>query len=879
MANLGSTTQPLGNPLVFEQNSTPSIHGRKRARSVSELNIEKGFAAISLAVQPTQPRRRRRNKQPAPAFNAIPSETDPAYVDLPENEPAPGHAKSGPPPDQLARMITRPCYPSGEEPHHSNRYYRCIASSVCGWTQKNWDRQLPRIYRHAAWCKALRHWKPELRAAAEIALAGMAPGGTSQGLSQTADRTTSELHTEASPTNPFARFANTEQLSLPDQLNHAIARLICASGSPTRLVDYPEWSHIFALANPLLNYTPPHSSYVRDKLIPAEARRAVIHMREYLQTQRNLSLSFDGLTSGKQPIYTVHICTAERVTFLYHADIYYGSHNADYMVDFLEQVIEEIGPHRFASVVSDDTSTTKKARRVLTSQRTSILNLADPVHKINLCIQDICLDILWTRASTYSSPTDGILTCKLDAARKILGILRGLQSIGNTRFATIYYAAVSVLENLRALYKIYQDGDIDTVNTPLPDIVAEAIDESATAIKFRLMLTKLVNILEPFARALVCLESAQSTLADVYFFWLSALASLNQHFASNHSELTTAEKARIIELVLNRFNEAINDAPTDCYLTAFFLDPRYRDAAVYVGSNTSQLQEQPIAKEPERSGRRARASKQSSRLNEPLYMRIRKQLLLALRDELQTAELFPDHPLRDYVTNALGAKAELCDQLDVYYRAEKLPFRHSHGDTMTAVQYWRLQKEFQQTFILAYLAEKLFSVLPNSMCDERAGSRLTHLYSQLRTRLDARSMIEQIQFRQWDVLVHGTSSIAHLKKAQRVRRFQDISPGELPDNHSVGNSVEMSAALSDDVGDDWLETPIAPQVPEESSTPHTTLFGVGDIDLTSHMLLDALSTSPVPIMPKFEAGEAESSENGSQNALLPITRVGDIQWD
>ncbi|KAG8789050.1 hypothetical protein FRC12_013914 [Ceratobasidium sp. 428] len=454
-----------------------------------------------------------------------------------------------------------------------------------------------------------------------------------------------------------------------------------------------------------------------------------------------------------------------------------------------------------------------------------------------------------------------------------------VSSIGNTRFATIYYAAVSVLENLPALYKIYQAGDVDTVNTPLPDIVAEAIDETATsAIKFRLMLTELVNILEPFARALVCLESAQSTLADVYFFWLSALASLNQYFASNHSELTTAEKERILRLVSNRFNEAINDAPTDCYLTAFFLDPRYRDAAIYASLTAPQPQENLPAKESSRSGRRSRVSKQPSRLNETLFMRIRKQLLLTLRDELQIAELFSDHPLHDYITNALGAKAELCDQLDVYYRAEKLPFRHSHGETMTAIQYWRLQKEFQQTFILAYLAEKLFSVLPNSMCDERAGSRLTHLYSKLRTRLDARSMVEQIQFRQWDVLVQGTSSVTPQRKAQRVRHFHDISPAELPINQPVGDLTQIPAALSDNVGDDWLETPIPSQVPEESSAPHASLFKEGDIDLTSHTLVNTLSSAPIPNLPKFEDGGAEDL-GGSQNSLLPITRVGDIQWD
>ncbi|KAG8759839.1 hypothetical protein FRC12_009680 [Ceratobasidium sp. 428] len=164
------------------------------------------------------------------------------------------------------------------------------------------------------------------------------------------------------------------------------------------------------------------------------------------------------------------------------------------------------------------------------------------------------------------------------------------------------------------------------------------------------------------------------------------------------------------------------------------------------------------------------------------------------------------------------------------------------------------------------------------MCDERAGSRLTRLYSKLRTRLDARSMIEQIQFRQWNVLVHGTNSVTTRRKAQRVRHFEDISPAELPVNQSAEDSAEMPAALSDNVGDDWLETPIVSQIPEELPAP-VSLFKGGDIDLTSYTLINALSTAPIPALPKFEDSDAEDLGASTQHSLLPITRVGDIEWD
>lgn len=57
-------------------------------------------------------------------------------------------------------------------------------------------------------------------------------------------------------------------------------------------------------------------------------------------------------------------------------------------------------------------------------------------------------------------------------ARRIEGILRSLQSIVKTRFATVYYAATSVLENLPALYRIYRNNEIDTKGAPLPNVRA-----------------------------------------------------------------------------------------------------------------------------------------------------------------------------------------------------------------------------------------------------------------------------------------------------------------------------------------------------------------------------------------------------------------------
>ncbi|EUC67546.1 DUF659 family protein, partial [Rhizoctonia solani AG-3 Rhs1AP] len=508
-----------------------------------------------------------------PTFDKIPTESDPLWIDTDEHTTPGDGPQSGPTPDPLARSLTKPCYPASDtQLRRDNAHYRCIASSVCGWKLKAWDRNLPRIYKHVGRCKPLRSWKPDLFERAEMLLASLAPGGlevfdaSPQSKADSPARTSTTLSHQFASANPFSRYNHIGGMSLQEQLDHALAGLICASGVPTRLVDYPEWTRYSLLLNP--DYIPPKSNYIRDRLIPAEARRAVLHMREYLQGETNISLSFDGLTAGQQPIYTIHVCTADRRTFLYRADIFYGSHNANYILDFLDQVIKEIGPHRIASIVSDDAATTKKARREASKKYPWILNLADPVHKLNLCIQDICRDPIWEqplkqlrkllthfKMSTYAMG-------RLNEARKIEGILRTLQSIGNTRFATLYYAATSVLENLPALYRIYRNSEIDTKGTPLPSIVADVLAETTvTALKFQQDLKELVNILEPFAKALLCLESTRSNLSDVYFFWLGALAALDQHFESRNCLLTPHDRARHRRIASRRFNEAINDAP------------------------------------------------------------------------------------------------------------------------------------------------------------------------------------------------------------------------------------------------------------------------------------------------------------------------------
>ena len=86
-------------------------------------------------------------------------------------------------------------------------------------------------------------------------------------------------------------------------------------------------------------------------------------------------------------------------------------------------------------------------------------------------------------------------------------------------------------------------------------------------------LTKLLDVIAPFAKSIKCLESSHSTAADVYLFWLAIMAHLEDLFRKTPYTLPNHVKEQIRAISNRRFDGMINHAPTDVYIAAFFLDP------------------------------------------------------------------------------------------------------------------------------------------------------------------------------------------------------------------------------------------------------------------------------------------------------------------
>ena len=97
------------------------------------------------------------------------------------------------------------------------------------------------------------------------------------------------------------------------------------------------------------------------------------------------------------------------------------------------------------------------------------------------------------------------------------------------------------------------------------------IDGTYTAGKFEMDLNQYLAIEAPIAKSITCLESSHSTVSMVYLFFLAVTATI--HHVINEGGLLCLVEDQIWQAVNFQFNQQINKAPDDVYLTGFMLDP------------------------------------------------------------------------------------------------------------------------------------------------------------------------------------------------------------------------------------------------------------------------------------------------------------------
>ncbi|KIJ26392.1 hypothetical protein M422DRAFT_87851, partial [Sphaerobolus stellatus SS14] len=221
-----------------------------------------------------------------------------------------------------------------------------------------------------------------------------------------------------------------------------------------------------------------------------------------------------------------------------------------YHINLFQQVIDEIGAEHFAAIASDGAGNARVPREHISHKMPTIINFYDPAHGTNLACKDIVklpafkgtIQDIRRILSHFKHST--ISTTLLTELRKALQVSRGLESIGKTRFATIFWAALSVQCCLPAIRRLIAERRI----TKVPHLTHTAT--GASQIRFDSSLNQLVQILRPFAYAIKCFESAHLMASDVFAFWLAIMGSVETTLEDEDNGIGS-ETSKAVKAIVN----------------------------------------------------------------------------------------------------------------------------------------------------------------------------------------------------------------------------------------------------------------------------------------------------------------------------------------
>ncbi|KAF8587825.1 hypothetical protein K439DRAFT_1613984 [Ramaria rubella] len=710
-------------------------------------------------------------------------------------------SRSGRPQDTFLREITRKCHT--EVPGVKNEdYIRCLGQGCkTSWTA---PRNKARILRHCAHCSRL---PSEQRREASRKL-GERGVGTTLEVKHAAPEPPSQHCNKKVKRTPQGEdsaafvgvFGQAGKKQLKKELDFAILKLICASGIPPSIARSDERKEVWKVASPY--YQPASTTMIEDSQIPAEAAQVCEEHIKLLKTQYHLTISFDGGSICRpQAVETVHVTTADRESFLVagHEESNV-SHTSEHIEGLVTEVIDQIGWPHFSTIASDGAKNSKGPRT----------------------IKDLCGVLSFFKHSTYS-------TTHLTQLHQATNLGGALESIGKTRFATICWSAMSVQHLLPAIRHL-----VTTKQINMKKLNNLFIEKSTATIQFEFGLTRLIMILLPFAKAILCFEAAHLTASDVYTFWLAITANVKDLLedGSNDFEVDTTEEIRAI--VNYCFHQHFQEGHGNVYVAAFYLDPCYLNTDILLKPNS--LSQAVITLPSHPTSSRAYPSSQPNHspqcpsddpVNSQIFQQVGNYLGTLLQAEFKTKT----HPSLCDLDE--GTASEEFKSQFTSFSHNQYPFTIPIHDGQSVLDWWCTISPHPLARTLAFVAIKLFSVVPSSMADKHTMSVFTWLNSPLCNRQDVGTLVDMIQIRQWHQCDQTKKPCLH-----PVPKFGNLklNPKDVKHQEDLENDLDAVDDPAETV--EWLDGE------NETIDANRTGFDIEDsVDLQSETLRMLLANS------------------------------------
>ncbi|KAF8154878.1 ribonuclease H-like domain-containing protein [Crassisporium funariophilum] len=640
------------------------------------------------------------------------------------------------------------------------------------------------------------------------------------------------------------------------EVDHIIMQLICVRGLVPNLVDSPEWKELMHKLNGL--YKPTSGDTFCDSHIPKEAAFVRNSQIDLLKKEENLTLTFDG--------------TGER-------------HNADWIMDKLLKTISSVGEEQWAAAVSDSTNVTKAARQQTTESVKTILDLRDCVHHIQLTIKDITA---LEEFKPFIRSLKGLLkyfgkssfaVAKLREVRNLAGTdepVNGLQKIGKTCFGTYWLACTALDPCLLFICNLVINKVIKFKNTHVQSMFANCGSDKYSSFEKHLVLY--MNIVAPLIRSFWSLEAAHANTSDVFVFWLAAGATLNDLF-SKDVKVTGIPRAlanQVTEIYNTRYEEFFQN---DLYFVAFLLDPRFSCKDFLKESVNILIR--PLGPTSTLSS--------AQNLYPQAYEKMRTFLRNMLRPMLQVIEDLDNPNVGNWTLRDKGPKnavSSLSEQINSFWR-EEYPFRVlARKNISDPLKWWMDLANHDHANVLGVLAVKIFSVLVNSMPDERTNSFITWLNSPNRGNQTTQNIVDMIQVGQWYRPKKKNSPAGSAESHYRPAvKFRKISKETLARLQTLGDNESENMELEDSDEDENADedqtegTSTTPRLATGQSTPTESRIAFKidpNININSKTLLDMISeTDTVSAATAKAAGAPATSKAANPEKKISVSEAFD----
>lgn len=332
---------------------------------------------------------------------------------------------------------------------------------------------------------------------------------------------------------------DSQQAALSDDLradiDMKVAKFFFRTGISLRLVNSEAFKDLIRSLNPAYEQSIPSPQSLSGSLLDKQYTIYSQQLNQLLESTVNLTLVSDGWTNVRGD-HIVNFCvkaSGHKPFFYKSIDTTGISQNAPAIASSILKVIDELGAHKFSSVVTDNAPVMKAAWKLIEETYPNISANGCAAHAVNLLIKDISNTSV--NAKTIKEAEKVIKYCKnhhivkakLDEKRIAAKIARSLSMPVATRWLSLYNAA----NNLHCLkYVLIQlvDDEYDLFKEIHPKANSKAILDLIKSSDFWSRLSCLIKEIEYPTKVIEKLEADDAPLSLVYYYF----AQMFEHF--NH---------------------------------------------------------------------------------------------------------------------------------------------------------------------------------------------------------------------------------------------------------------------------------------------------------------------------------------------------------